>query len=159
LVAKGILKHGAIARIAKVDPAKSMVLADLDAVFETPALESLLACFDGDHGMLLSWWRHRLNGGMQNRIQFPLDIAAARGPQALLETPQVIVGTIHSVKGDEAGVVILFPDLSQAGDPAYQRQGPERDAVIRTFYVGMTRAREALYIADRAGVMAAHLVA
>jgi superfamily I DNA/RNA helicase len=77
----------------------------------------------------------------------------------LLERPQVIVGTIHSVKGGEADVVILFPDLSQAGDAAYQRYGPPRDAVIRTFYVGMTRAREALYLADRTSTMAACLTA
>jgi superfamily I DNA/RNA helicase len=100
-----------------------------------------------------------VNGAMQNRIQFPADIAAAHGPQALLEKPQVTVGTIHSVKGGEADVVILFPDLSQAGDAAYQRYGPPRDAVIRMFYVGITRAREALYLADRASTMAAHLIA
>ena len=159
LVANGVLKHGAIARIAKLDPAQSMKLEDLDAVFETAALESLLACFDDDYRKLLSWWRHRLNGAMQNRIQFPVDIAGAHGPQALLERPQVTVGTIHSVKGGEADVVILFPDLSQAGDAAYQRYGPTRDAVIRMFYVGMTRAREALYLADRASTVAAHLTA
>jgi ATP-dependent exoDNAse (exonuclease V) beta subunit len=51
------------------------------------------------------------------------------------------------------------PDLSQAGDAAYQRHGSERDAVIRTFYVGMTRARETLYIADRATMTAAHSTA
>jgi superfamily I DNA/RNA helicase len=37
--------------------------------------------------------------------------------------------------------------------------GPPRDAVIRMFYVGMTRAREALFLADRASSMAAHLIA
>ena len=58
---------------------------------------------------------------MQNRIQFPADIADVRGPQALMESPQVIVGTIHSVKGGEADAVVLFPDLSQAGDASYQR--------------------------------------
>ncbi len=52
-------------------------------------------------------------------------------------------------------MVFLFPDLSQAGDAAYQRFGPPRDAVIRTFYVGMTRAREVLYIAEKASAMAA----
>jgi superfamily I DNA/RNA helicase len=134
-------------------------MAELDAVFETGALESLLNCFEGDHRVLLSWWRGRVNGAMQNRIQFPADIATVRGPQALLEKPQVTVGTIHSVKGGEADVVVLFPDLSQAGDASYQRYGPPRDAVIRMFYVGMTRAREALYLADRASTMAAHLVA
>jgi superfamily I DNA/RNA helicase len=159
LIAKGIFKHGAKAHLRDKDASQPITISDLDAVFETAALESLLGCFEGDHRTLLTWWRSRVNGAMQNRIQFPTDIAAARGPQALLEKPQVIVGTIHSVKGGEADVVILFPDLSQAGDAAYQRYGPPRDAVIRTFYVGMTRAREALYLADRTSSMAAHLVA
>ena len=159
LTAKGILKHGAKTHLRNKEASQPLTIADLDAVFETAALQSLLICFDGDHRALLHWWRIRVNGAMQNRIQFPADIASARGPQALLERPQVIVGTIHSVKGGEADVVVLFPDLSQAGDAAYQRYGPPRDAVIRMFYVGMTRAREALYIADRNSTMAAYLLA
>ncbi len=158
LTAKGILKHGAKTRLREWDASRPVTLSDLDAVFEPGALESLLACFEGDHRALLAWWRARVNAAMQNRIQFPADVAAVRGPQALLECPQVIVGTIHSVKGGEADVVILFPDLSQAGDAAYQRHGAPRDAVIRTFYVGMTRAREALYLADPAGAMSARLL-
>ena len=82
--------------------------------------------------------------------------AAAGGPAALEETPKVIVGTIHSVKGGEADAVFLFPDLSQAGDAAYQRVGPARDAVIRLFYVGVTRARQALYLCQRESAMAFH---
>jgi len=71
---------------------------------------------------------------------------AGRRPGALEESPRVIVGTIHSVKGGEADVVFLFPDVSPAGDAAYQKHGPQRDSVIRLFYVGMTRARHTLYI-------------
>jgi superfamily I DNA/RNA helicase len=159
LTAKGILKHGAKAHLRNKDASQPVTIADLDAVFETGALESLLNCFEGDNRALVHWWRSRVNGAMQNRIQFPTDIASVRGPQALMDRPQVIVGTIHSVKGGEADVVVLFPDLSQAGDAAYQRYGPPRDAVIRTFYVGMTRARETLYLADRVSTMAAQLIA
>jgi superfamily I DNA/RNA helicase len=159
LTAKGVLKHSAKSELRGKDAAKRLTIADLDAIFEAAALQSLLACFEGDHRALLRWWRIRVNGAMQNRIQFPADIADVRGPQALMESPQVIVGTIHSVKGGEADVVVLFPDLSQAGDASYQRYGPPRDGVIRQFYVGMTRARDALYIADRASTTAAHLSA
>jgi len=66
----------------------------------------------------------------------------------------VIVGTIHSVKGGQADVVFLFPDLSPAGDAAYQRHGAQRDSVIRLFYVGMTRARHTLYVCQKESSMA-----
>ena len=71
------------------------------------------------------------------------------GVRALRETPRVIVGTIHSVKGCEADVVFLFPDLSRAADAAYQKHGPDRDSVIRLFYVDMTRAKHTLYICQQ----------
>jgi superfamily I DNA/RNA helicase len=66
-----------------------------------------------------------------------------------MDLPKVVVGTIHSVKGGQADVVYLFPDLSQAGDAQYNRGGAARDSAIRVFYVGLTRARETLYICQR----------
>jgi len=65
-----------------------------------------------------------------------------------------VVGTIHSVKGGQADVVYLFPDLSQAGDAQYQRAGEPRDSVIRVFYVGATRRGKRLYICQRGTPMA-----
>ena len=159
LYSKGILKQGAKKRLGKTPPDQPVTIADLDEVFEAGALEELLACFEGDWKALLGWWRRHLTADVQKRAEYPSRVAASRGPQALIDPPRVIVGTIHSVKGGEADVVFLFPDLSQAGDAAFQRFGPPRDAVIRTFYVGMTRAREALYIAEKASAAAAALVA
>ena len=72
------------------------------------------------------------------------------GREGLTEEPRIILGTIHSVKGGEADVVVLWPDLSAAGALEYGRAGNSRDSVIRQFYVGMTRAREVLYIGQRA---------
>ncbi|MCE5308667.1 MAG: ATP-binding domain-containing protein [Acidobacteriales bacterium] len=68
-----------------------------------------------------------------------------------------MVGTIHSVKGGQADVVYLFPDLSQAGDAHYAHGGASRDSVIRQFYVGATRARERLYICGRETSMAVRI--
>ena len=42
----------------------------------------------------------------------------------------------------------------QAGDAQYNRGGAARDSVIRVFYVGLTRARETLYICQRETGMA-----
>jgi DNA helicase-2/ATP-dependent DNA helicase PcrA len=146
LQSKGILKHGSKKKLQAADIGRLATLEALDEVFEDGALESLLGAFEGDYRMLLDWWRRRVTADVQKRIQYPVEIASARGPRALLETPKAIVGTIHSVKGGEADVVFLFPDLSDSGMTAYRRHGPPRDAVTRTFYVGITRARDTLYI-------------
>jgi hypothetical protein len=151
------LKRGAKDQIRSAAETEPVTIRTLDEIFEPGPLEELLGCFDGDYRKLLEWWRRRLNASVAQRVEFPAEIARARGPRALLEAPRVVVGTIHSVKGGEADVVFLFPDLSQAGDAAYQRHGPPRDSVIRTFYVGMTRAREALYLCEQASAMAARL--
>ncbi len=156
LTAKGVLKPGAKGRIAAAEPDRAVSIASLDELFESGALESLLDTFEGDHRRLLTWWQRRLNASMQGRARFPLAIAHERGPAGLEDVPKVIAGTIHSVKGGEADVVFLFPDLSQAGDAAYQRSGPAHDAVIRLFYVGVTRARETLYLCQRESAMAFH---
>lgn len=119
----------------------------LDEVFESRALDELTAAYDA--GKLLEWWRAHVTADLSDRAKYPGEIVSRFGPQALLETPRVVVGTIHSVKGGQADVVYLFPDLSQAGEAQYERGGQARDPVIRLFYVGATRAYERLYVCQR----------
>ncbi len=120
----------------------------LNELFETAACDALRTVM-GDSGRLLHWWSRRLAPEFHARVQFPVTVGLTGGVRALRETPPVIVGTIHSVKGGEADVVFLFPDLSRAADAAYQKHGPDRDSVIRLFYVGMTRAKHTLYICQQ----------
>ena len=154
LQSKGILRQWVKKTIQTYERKQPVTIERLEEVFETGALESLLAAYQGDYRALLAWWRARATADVHGRIQFPADIAAKYGPRALLERPKVIVGTIHSVKGGQADVVYLFPDLSRAGDAQYQRCGRPRDAVIRLFYVGATRARQTLYICQRESALA-----
>lgn len=142
----GVLVSGAAEAISTQPPQREVPREFLQAVFDPAALAALLASLDDSPQVLLNWWRNRLATDFRKRIQFPSDIAALRGPQTLRQSPQVVVGTIHSVKGGQADVVYLFPDLSKAADAQYRRCGPPRDSVIRTFYVGATRARETLYL-------------
>lgn len=65
--------------------------------------------------------------------------------------PKVIVGTIHSVKGGEADMVYLFPDLSRAGFLDWQSYS-NADRVRRLYYVGMTRAKEDLVLCSASGL-------
>jgi DNA helicase II / ATP-dependent DNA helicase PcrA len=145
----GILRRGVKTKLRTADLAQAAGMDRLVEIFEPAALESLMTAMDGDHLVLLDWWRTRVTTDVADRVKYPVDIAARRGPQAVLDPPKVVVGTIHSVKGGQADVVFLFPDLSQAGDAQYGHGGTERDAVIRQFYVGATRAREELYICQR----------
>ncbi|MGD0775059.1 MAG: ATP-dependent helicase [Candidatus Solibacter sp.] len=149
VAAKGIVKHGMKKKLQQHDPDQTVTMARLDEIFETGALTSLMDAWDGDYRALLNWWCRLVTADIRGRVQFPADVAAALGPRALADPPQVVVGTIHSVKGGQADVVYLFPDLSQAGDAQYNRGGAARDSVIRLFYVGLTRARETLYICQR----------
>lgn len=61
------------------------------------------------------------------------------------ETPNVRISTIHRVKGDEADIVVVSPNLSKLTAKAY-REDPQTEH--KMFYVACTRAREALYILD-----------
>jgi superfamily I DNA/RNA helicase len=85
----------------------------LETVLAPAALGGLLASLRESPDALFNWWKDRLAPEFRKRLRFPSDIAALRGPQALRRTPQVVVGTIHSVKGGQADVVYLFPDLSK----------------------------------------------
>lgn len=75
---------------------------------------------------------------------YPLTILRKHGIEMVLKAPQIIIGTIHSVKGGEADAVYLMPDLSRPGYSEYIGGG--RDSTIRQMYVGMTRAKEALIL-------------
>jgi superfamily I DNA/RNA helicase len=150
---KGTLRPGAKEEIQACDDSLELTNEQLSQFFEVAALESLLPA-SADSGQLTRWWSRRIAPAFHGRVQFPVAAALAGGRKSLEDPPRVIVGTIHSVKGGEADVVFLFPDISPTGEVAYQRHGSQRDSVIRLFYVGMTRARHTLYICQQESPMA-----
>lgn len=58
-------------------------------------------------------------------------------------TPNINISTIHTVKGDEADVVVLMSDISRAVDSQLEM---DPDSEHRVFYVAVTRAKEKLII-------------
>ncbi len=119
----------------------------MDSSADLPADRHFGTALEGN----LDWLADRLMGDTGERMKYPLRIAQKLGPRTLLEKPKVTVGTIHSVKGAEADVVILFPDISALGHEEWRESGPRRDSVIRQFYVACTRAREGLVFAGNNG--------
>ena len=61
----------------------------------------------------------------------------------MLKQPQLSIGTIHSVKGMEADLVAVCPDMSKKTWLGWQRQPDEEK---RVWYVAVTRAREGLFL-------------
>ena len=94
----------------------------------------------------LTWFQQHLSARRKDTAQYPLSIARKMGPESLEEPPKVVVGTIHSVKGGEADVVFLYPDLSISGKYEWDGSADTRASLLRLFYVGMTRTRETLII-------------
>jgi DNA helicase-2/ATP-dependent DNA helicase PcrA len=114
-----------------------------------------LAIGQGD----LAWYEAHLLESWRKRMEFPLRVARREGLEALRETPRVIVGTVHSVKGGEADSVYVMPDLSQAayhGPPGqaaargWASGGEARHPTVRQFYVAFTRARHRLTLCGAA---------
>ena len=117
---------------------------DWDKIHNLLTAEAVEAGLTGD----LMWLRNNLLAARQKGAAFALRVAEAYGGETLAKTPQIITGTIHSVKGGEADVVYLFPDLSYAGMNEWIGKGEA--AVRRLFYVGMTRAKESLILCQPA---------
>lgn len=146
---KGVLRRGAKKVMEAWEPEAYARIEDLSAVFEDRALDTLFTAAEGEASELISWWISRLSDSYAKRADFPARVIQRCGVEAIFEEPAITVGTIHSVKGGEADVVYLFPDLSRAGWSGIDR-AQQRDAITRQFYVGVTRARQALYVCDAA---------
>jgi hypothetical protein len=99
----------------------------------------------------IKWWLRHMPVKRKRLAAYPANVATQFGVQALIDQPQIVIGTGHSVKGGEADVVYVFPDLSASGMRQWSGYRHERDALIRLGYVMMTRARETLVLCEPAG--------
>jgi DNA helicase-2/ATP-dependent DNA helicase PcrA len=140
--AKGMLqKHGKEIVDNQVEFCTAYKIAEIRdmyaQIFEPGALEEAIRRSP-------EWFKKRLLASKQNVLEFPIRIYEKGGLEALNARPQVIISTIHGVKGGEADVVYLFPDVSLAAMREWQEGGDRKESVVRTFYVGMTRSRESL---------------
>jgi Superfamily I DNA and RNA helicases len=137
-----VLKRGARTRIESImENDNGIIYQPMDQfcaeIFREDALPKALS-------RNITWLETSLLAGKKTAAEYPINVFTKQGYCALNETPKIIISTIHGVKGGEADVVILFPDLSYKAMQQYD--SAEQDQIIRTFYVGMTRARESLIL-------------
>jgi superfamily I DNA/RNA helicase len=84
--------------------------------------------------------------GSEDLRNFVSQVIRAQGVPALQERPRVMVGTVHSLKGHEADIVVLCPDISPEGYTAARKDTQVAEELKRLFYVGLTRAKLGLYL-------------
>lgn len=101
---------------------------------------------DEDPADHLRWLTEVISPAKAKVGGYPLTVARTFGPTALVDTPRVVIGTIHSTKGAQADRVYLAPDLSGAGMRQWRADVAGRDQAVRLAYVGMTRAFHALRV-------------
>lgn len=145
--ADGLLKHGAKARVQRAAPQVEAPYWELmDNVFDLDE-DEIEAVDAGD----LDFFEAHLLARRESAFRFPLSIARKRGAALLREEPRLTLSTIHGAKGRQADVVYLLPDISKAGATEWGIGGARKEAVVRQFYVALTRAREELVFVDEVG--------
>lgn len=142
----GWLKRGARTELKRLaaDDAGGMVpltIAEVRGFLSTPEIPGWLRRTE------IAGLLERTASAKAKPLLYATKILAARGVAGLREEPRCVVGTIHSVKGGEADVVYLCPDLSPQGYDQLDSRDPA--PVYRQFYVGMTRAKETLILCDQ----------
>lgn len=95
----------------------------------------------------LAWYLQHVKGSDTLRAYVGAVIERA-GVQKLQEKPLIQIGTVHSIKGGEADVVWLSPDMSLEASAAARKDPEAAEEIRRVFYVGVTRARETLMLAQ-----------
>lgn len=146
LRAKKTLQYGAKSEIeARARENERITWDELEEWVTADLIDALL---DDD----LSWVAENTTSRFGNAITYPLKIYKNCGERGLRQTPRIILGTVHSVKGGEADVVYLAPDLSYQAYEQVSRRGREaKDALVRMAYVGMTRAKLELHLLKPTG--------
>lgn len=149
---QGLLTKGAKARAESLPGVEDVDLDVFDGLWDENAAD-YPATLDALNRADLDWFADHLLASRARPFDFPLRVARRHGAARLRETPLLTIGTIHSVKGGEAQVVYLMPDLPPPAHRDWEMGGEHRDSIIRQMYVGMTRASEELVFCDRATML------
>jgi superfamily I DNA/RNA helicase len=155
----GVLNRGAksyFKQMAKDQPDEYVPQDMLKNAFEPDAwseIEHLMRNDPDREANSMKWFSEKSTKKSENALKYVTRVVQNYGLEALKKPPRLYVGTMHSFKGSEADDVILFPDLSPSGAKEWSKRST-KNGVVRTIYVGMTRARRSLTICNQQGNLA-----
>lgn len=127
-IRKDFLIHGARKKLQNLNPEVSYTLQDLKDNYLKDVSEE-------------TSWYEIINVSERERVY--ITSVRKMGEKILTNKPRIKISTIHKAKGGEADNVLLLLDSSKAA-----LEGPDYDSEIRTFYVGMTRAKKTLHLIE-----------
>ena len=136
----GVFRRGAKKMVADYPQGHTLDYDEVAALFADP--DELSKAVEPS----IDWFKAHLTAAGAKSLAYPMAIFGRAGAEGLRAEPLIHPGTIHSVKGAEADVVILSPDLSRAAGREWAEGDDGADAIKRLLYVGMTRAREELIV-------------
>ena len=136
--AASVFRRGVKARakdLSEREPSEKEYLEWLLSAFKDDVV------FEGALSLSPEWLKRHVAAEYAKRLEYPVALFSAHGERCFRDKPQVVVGTIHSVKGGQADGVWIVPDLSISGYSQYQDK-EHVDDYARLFYVALTRAKE-----------------
>lgn len=128
---------------------------DIDPPSRARWISSILTpqAFNAAAASNLNWLADHLAEDCRPQVRYMVNVAIRNGVPILDHDPNIIIGTIHSVKGAESDAVYLFPDLALPDMWDWLGSADMQASIHRQFYVAMTRSRTSLTLCAPAGVM------
>ena len=99
-----------------------------------------------DEAATKPWWQILLRNFTPSQTEYFLRLLQRYGQKSLDDEPQIIIDTIHSVKGGEANNVVLYSKTNWPASYVNKKDASDKSDEKRVYYTGATRARDTLHI-------------
>ena len=92
-----------------------------------------------------NWWEVLKRNFKDNQVTYFVQLLKNYGQKILSNEPNIIIDTIHSVKGGEANNVLIYSKTNYAS--TYDKKSKEEKSdEKRVYYTAVTRAKDTLHI-------------
>ena len=99
-----------------------------------------------DEAATKPWWQILQRNFTQSQTEYFIRLLQRYGQKSLDNEPQIIIDTIHSVKGGEANNVVLYSKTNWPASYVNKKNANDKSDEKRVYYTGATRARDTLHI-------------
>ena len=99
-----------------------------------------------DEAALKPWYEILNRNFLPSQTEYFVRLLQRYGQKTLDEDPDIIIDTIHSVKGGEASHVLLYSKANYPASFVNKKNENDKSDEKRVYYTGATRARDTLHI-------------